>query len=223
MNYEKLKLNTWSRFEHYKFYQGAEQPWFNICCTVNVSILHAYCKKQNLSFFHAYLYLTQLAINSSEPFKYRIVENEVRVYRDIAISIAVIGADEMLRFCELNYLLPFCEFTQHAKKHEQHVKAKPFTAMAPNANEIRQDVIHMSVLPWFNFTSFSNARYSNTGNSIPKVVFGKCHEKEGEMLMPVSVEVHHGMMDGLHVSQFVGKLQGMFDSPEILARTNKLL
>jgi len=219
MNYEKLKLETWSRFEHYKFYQYADQPWFNICCTVNASLLYTYCKRNKLSFLHAYMYLTQLAVNSSEPFKYRVVDGEVRVYRDIAISIAVTGDDEMLRFCELNHILSFSDFTQHAKTIEEEVKARPFTAIAPFENKIRQDVIHMSVLPWFDFTSFSNARITNTLNSIPKVVFGKLNEKEGQMLMPLSVEVHHGMMDGLHVSRFVEKLQGMFDNPKLLVTT----
>jgi chloramphenicol O-acetyltransferase type A len=166
------------------------------------------------------MYLTQLAINSSEPFKYRVIDDEVRVYSDIAISIAVTGDDEMLRFCELSYLLPFSEFTRHAKNTEECVKAKPFNAINPFANEIRQDVIHMSVLPWFDFTSFSNARITNTLNSIPKIVFGKCNEKEGKMFMPLSVEVHHGMMDGLHVSRFVETLQGMFDTPRLLTTTD---
>jgi len=220
MNYEKLKLETWTRFEHYKFYQNADQPWFNICCNINVSKLHAYCKKNKQSFFHAYMYLTQLAVNFSEPFKYRIVDDDVRIYHDIAISFAVTGEDEMLRFCELSYLFPFSEFTRHAKSMEKLVKGKPFSAINPSVNSIRQDVIHMSVLPWFDFTSFSNARLTNTLNSIPKIVFGKCNEKEGELLMPLSVEVHHGMMDGLHVSRFVEKLQAMFDSPNLLAKTD---
>jgi len=217
MNYEKLELKAWSRFEHYKFYKNADQPWFSICCNVNVSILHAYCKKNKYSFFHAYMYLTQLAINNSIPFKYRIVDDEVRVYGDIAISIAVTGEDEMLRFCELSYILPFSEFTKHTQNMEELVKSKPFTALNPGLNSIRQDVIHMSVLPWFDFTSFSNARITNTLNSIPKIVYGKCSKKAGELLMPLSVEVHHGMMDGLNVSRFVEKLQGMFDSPNLLA------
>jgi len=216
MNYETLKLTTWSRYEHFKFYQNADKPWFNICCTVNISKLYSYCKTHKHSFFHSYLYLTQLAINCSKPFKYRIVGDEVRSYRDIAISIAVVAEDEMIRFCELKYTLPFNMFTQHAKNIEQKVKNEPFTAITTGENEIRQDVIHMSVLPWFNFTSFSNARITNTLNSIPKIVFGKCERKGGEMLMPLSVEVHHGMMDGLHVARFVEELQAMFDNPKLL-------
>jgi len=223
MKYETLNLNTWARYEHFKFYQNAVQPWFNICCPINVSKLYSYCKKNGHSFFHSYLYLTQQTINSSKPFKFRVIGDEVRAYHDIGISIAVIAEDEMIRFCELNYTSPFNEFTQHVKHIEASVKAKPFTAVSTCEDIIRQDVVHMSVLPWFNFTSFSNARITNTLNSIPKIVFGKLSEKGGQKLMPLSVEVHHGMMDGLHVSRFVEKLQSMFDDPKLLDNIDRKL
>ena len=83
MNYQTLQLNTWPRAEHFKFYKDAVHPWFNICSNINVSKLYCYCKQQGYSFFHAYLYLTQQAINSNEAFQYRIIGDEVRLYRNI--------------------------------------------------------------------------------------------------------------------------------------------
>jgi chloramphenicol O-acetyltransferase type A len=33
--------------------------------------------------------------------------------------------------------------------------------------------------------------------------------------MPLSIEVHHALMDGLHVAKFVKQLQGYFNEPEL--------
>ncbi|MCP3700956.1 MAG: hypothetical protein GY920_21050 [Aliivibrio sp.] len=34
--------------------------------------------------------------------------------------------------------------------------------------------------------------------------------------MPLSIEVHHGLMDGLHVGQFIQTLQAIFNNPSQL-------
>ncbi len=49
---------------------------------------------------------------------------------------------------------------------------------------------------------------------MPKVAFGKFIHQEGSVLMPTSVEVHHSLMDGLHVGQYLKRLEEMFRSPE---------
>ena len=75
----------------------------------------------------------------------------------------------------------------------------------------RPDVIYHSVIPWISFTSFSNARKKGQGDDIPRIVFGKYFEKEKELHLPVSVEVHHALMDGYHVGQYFTQLQKEFD------------
>ncbi|RYG03106.1 MAG: hypothetical protein EOO02_09150 [Chitinophagaceae bacterium] len=66
---------------------------------------------------------------------------------------------------------------------------------------------HLSALPWLNFTSISHARAFSFPDSCPKISFGKLSEVEGKSLMPVSIHVHHGLMDGFHVAQFVERFE----------------
>ena len=75
----------------------------------------------------------------------------------------------------------------------------------------QKDVIHYSVLPWLDFTSFAHARPGGETNSIPKIVFGKHRRRGGRDRMPISVEVHHALMDGLHVSRFLESFQTLLD------------
>jgi chloramphenicol O-acetyltransferase type A len=39
------------------------------------------------------------------------------------------------------------------------------------------------------------------------------------MLMPFSVEVHHALMDGLHVARYVARIEEMLAEPEIYLNT----
>nr|HRC84111.1 CatA-like O-acetyltransferase [Thermoanaerobaculia bacterium] len=75
----------------------------------------------------------------------------------------------------------------------------------------RDDLIHYSVLPWVAFTSFAHARKHNPGDSVPKIVFGRHQDRAGRRLLPVSVEVHHALVDGLHVGRFFARFQHYLD------------
>ncbi len=86
--------------------------------------------------------------------------------------------------------------------------------------EIRQDTIHMTVLPWVDFTSMTHARDTKHPDSIPKMALGKLTQNGDRMRMPLSIEVHHGMMDGLHVGQFINILQVLFNQPSLLDLNN---
>ena len=75
---------------------------------------------------------------------------------------------------------------------------------------------HFNVLPWVDFTSMTHARDVNFRDSVPKMAFGKLVQQGEQWRMPLSIEVHHGLMDGLHVGQFIQVLQAMFDNPSQL-------
>jgi chloramphenicol O-acetyltransferase type A len=77
-----------------------------------------------------------------------------------------------------------------------------------------QDLIRYSVLPWLDFTSLSHARDFSKRDSIPLITFGKITEASGRWTMPVSIHVHHGLVDGEQVGRFVGLFEERLAAPE---------
>jgi len=74
------------------------------------------------------------------------------------------------------------------------------------------NLIYGSTIPWISFTGMKHARKgteSQTG--IPKVVFEKLLELNNSRQLPFSVEVHHALMDGLHVAELIQKMQQEMD------------
>ena len=49
-------------------------------------------------------------------------------------------------------------------------------------------------------------KHTNSGkkdNATPLFDWGKYYEKNGKIMIPISVQVHHSFVDGMHVGQFV--------------------
>jgi len=219
MTYYVVNQSQWPRAEHFKLYQGFSHPWYNICLNIDVTELYQYCKRHDHRFFHSYLYMTQQALNQCKPMAYRLVEDEVRVYSPIGISVALLAEDESVRFCDLPYATEFKPFTQGATQAEIDIKSSPFILEQFIGKEMRQNTIHLTVLPWVDFTSMTHARDTKHPDSIPKMALGKLVKSGDCWRMPLSIEVHHGMMDGLHVGQFIETLQALFDQPSLLDAT----
>jgi len=78
--------------------------------------------------------------------------------------------------------------------------------------EHTDNVIFYSAIPWVHFTSLSHARNFETHQGIPMISFGKIIEKEGVNIMPVSIHVHHGLVDGIHVGKYVDVFQEILNS-----------
>ncbi|HNW93561.1 MAG TPA: CatA-like O-acetyltransferase [bacterium] len=74
----------------------------------------------------------------------------------------------------------------------------------------------ITCLPWVAFTSFVLPVATRQPDSVPRIAWGKFIESGGKVTLPVAVQVHHAVVDGLHVGQFYARCQGMCNSPELL-------
>jgi chloramphenicol O-acetyltransferase type A len=48
-------------------------------------------------------------------------------------------------------------------------------------------------------------------DSCPSISFGKMTESNGKRLMPVSVHLHHALIDGLHIGQYIDCFQELMN------------
>lgn len=206
-----LDIQTWNRREHFYFFKKYELPFFNICAEVDVTALQRHVKEHGLSFFVAALYLSTKAANTIEPFRYRLRGERVLLHDVIHAGSTVLLPNEAFTFCYFDYTPNFNAF-HAAAKHKLAQIANGGQEFEPR--EDRDDLVHYSMIPWLSFTSFAHARKLNAEDSIPKIVFGKYHEVEEKLMMPVSVEVHHALLDGLHVGKFFELFQRELLQPE---------
>jgi chloramphenicol O-acetyltransferase type A len=206
-----LNLNTWSRRIHFEFFKNYANPYFNICARVDVTALLEFTRDhKGISFSIAYHFLSIKAANEVESFRYRLVGDRVVVHERIHAGTIVLLPDESFTFVYFDYDEDFNRFHADAK-----VAVEKALAGGPRLDERadQDNLIYHSVLPWFSFTSISHARNLGQVDSVPKISFGKYVKEDGRVMMPVSVEVHHALMDGLHVGKYFELFEGYLSDP----------
>lgn len=202
-----LDLNSWNRKDHFEFFKNYDQPFFGITADLDVSKAHLKAKEIGASFFLYYLHKTLTVINKLAPFRYRILNDKVVIYDEIRAGATINRPDSTFSFSYLPYHKNFAQFQKEATVIIENIR---LTSGLPHTDR-SQDVAYFSAIPWVKFTSIEHAMNSKTEDSVPKIAFGKWENKEGKKLMPVSVHVHHALMDGVHVGQFYELLQQLLD------------
>lgn len=206
-----LDLDSWKRRDHFHFFRNYDRPFFNICANVDVTTLREVTRSPaGPSFFLASLYLSLRAANAIEEFRYRIRGDGVLVHEVIHGGSTVLRDDQTFGFGYFDYDPDFNRFEKRAAEVLERVRTGPPT-LDPRPD--RDDLIHYSIIPWVAFTSFSHASRRDSENSVPKLVFGRHFKVGSSRLMPVSVEVHHALMDGLHVGRFFASFQELLADP----------
>ena len=206
--YTILDLDNWNRKDHFHFFGQFEEPFFSVTANVDCTAAYNRAKQMGISFYLYYLYQCLRAANQVENFKYRIVDGDVRIYDRVDVSATSNRKDGTFGFAYINFDNDLDTFIENAKAEISRVEITPGLIPAVSG----ENVIHCSALPWINFTSLSHARSFTFKDSCPKVSFGKVTETGGSRSMPVSVTVHHGLMDGLHVGQYFDAFQDCLNS-----------
>ncbi|MEO6150205.1 MAG: chloramphenicol acetyltransferase [Mucilaginibacter sp.] len=206
-----IDIENWGRKEHFEFFSKFEEPFYGVVVDVDCTNIYKQAKDNGYSFYLFYLHKILTAVNNSEPFKYRINDGKIVIHDVIGVGPTVGRDDHTFGYGIIDYDRDFATFVTLANKDIARVKAAKGLANPTG----RQDIIHFSALPWIKFTSVSHARSFSYPDSVPKISVGKVTEKHGRLWMPVSVHVHHGLVDGYHVGQFIEVLEKLFveDTP----------
>lgn len=202
-----LNIETWNRKDQFRFFNQFEEPFFGVTVQIDCTNAYRLSKEKEYSFFLYYLHASLKAANQIEPFRYRIENDQVYLYDVVNASPTINRPDGTFGFSYMDYHPDFIPFTQHAKKAIDEVRNS--SGLIPAVSG--ENVIHYSSVPWLNFTSLSHARSFLFKDSCPKISFGKMTEVNGRKQMPVSIHVHHALMDGFHVGQFVELFQELLE------------
>ncbi len=206
-----LDVKSWARRDLFEFFRGYDNPYFNICAQLDVTrLLECLRSRPETSSTLTYHYCALRAANEIEPFRYRLRGEEVFIHDVIHGGTIVLLSNESFNFAYFAYHEDFREFISEAQRATKDAQS-PGATFTPNPGD---DRIHFSVLPWVSFTSFSHARNLSEEDSVPKIAFGKFIKEGKRTLLPISVDVHHALMDGLHVGRYLSRFQELLQEPE---------
>ncbi len=204
-SFRKIELAGWPRRPAYEFFRDFDLPFWNVTVPVEVGPLRRWCQRTGHGFFPASLWLCTRAANEVPELRQRLRPDGVIEWDELYAGSTVLHDDHTFTFCYFDYDPDPDVFCRKAKRRlEAHRAGKVF---APR--DEADDLIHFSVLPWLSFTGFQHARRLGRDDSVPKIVLGKFEARDGRTCMPVSIEVHHALVDGYHVGQFFERMAAL--------------
>ena len=205
---QKLNIETWNRKEHFLFFKQMEEPFFGVTVPIDCTKAYAKSKELGFSFFTYYLHKTLAAVNATESFRYRIIDNEVYLFDQIDASATILREDKTFGFSLMEYAEDIDEFAEIIKKEIARIQET--TGLI--TRDFSENLIHFSALPWINFTSYSHARSFSFADSCPKISFGKMMDVNGKKTMQMAIHVHHGLIDGYDVGLFLSCFEELMNS-----------
>jgi len=211
---EYLDVANWSRRDLLEFFIGYTKPYFNVCTQIDVTNLKAFVNQQHYKISLALHYFALRVANEIEPFRYRLKDEKVLVYDVVNGGTTVLLPNESFAYAYFDYQRDFEKFLTDMSKAVDDVRI----GSGPLKPTLRDDVIYHTTLPWISFTSFAHARTKGRGDSIPRIVFGKFTKENERVMLPISVEVHHALMDGLHVGRYLSRLEEALAEPETFVK-----
>lgn len=205
-----LDLAAWPRRATFEFFRGFDKPYFNVCVRLDVTALVALKPRLPGGLMLAYHHLVMRLANEIEPFRYRVDGGRVRVLDTVHASAAVLRQDDSIGFAYLDYHPDPVLFAQRAAPVVAAV-TRGDVPFDPGLDQTAH--LHFTTLPWLDFSSFSHARNWGREDSIPKFAFGRLQREGDRWRMALSIEVHHALMDGLHVGRLVQALEERLQDP----------
>ncbi|RZK27488.1 MAG: chloramphenicol acetyltransferase, partial [Hymenobacter sp.] len=178
---------------------------FGLVATVDCTRALAEAKRLGVPFSLYYLHCTLLAVNEIEALRYRIEDGQVYCYDRIHASATIGRADHTFGFSFIEQHHELAAFVAAATVEIAAVQASEGLRLSPAT--ARPDVIHFSAIPWVRFTGLTHARSFGRPDSCPKISVGQTYVEGAATLLPVSINVHHGLADGYHVGQFLAAFQ----------------
>lgn len=204
-----IDIDHWKRKEEYAFFRTFQSPLVGVTVEVDCSVCCRRAKEAGVPLSLYYLHAALVASNRVEEFRYRQVDGKVYLYDKLDLFTPILTGEGNYRSVALSYREDFREFLAEAQPVVE--SAKRGEGHAHGDGEHRSDLVLISVNPWYRFTGIQLSDPENPHESIPIFTFGKITRIEGRDMMPVSLRLNHGFVDGFHIGCFLKEFQRMLD------------
>ena len=207
-----IEMQAWSRRNHFRLFNTFNHPHFSMCVNVDMTAFYPFVKRNGYSLTVSMVYVISRASNAIPEFRHRIRGDQVVEHEIVNPGFSILIDKDLFSFCAVEYVENFSEFARRAEKKIADVKAH----LDLEGNPEKDEVLWMSPIPWVSFTSFSHPMPLHPADSIPRFAWGKYFQESDTLKMPLSVQGHHAVIDGIHMGRFYETLQDYLHHPEVI-------
>lgn len=215
MTMRTIEFTSPHQRRHFEFFRSMNHPHFSLCANVEIGGWLDMARRRGLKITPSIVHLLARVANEIPQLRRRIREDRA-VEHDIVHPTFSVATDvsDAFSFCHVEYSPDLEDFVQRATAAMEEMRTNPIFEDEPG----RDDYLFMSPLPWVSFTSVQHAMQYHPHDSVPRISWGKFSESGGRTMMPLSLQAHHALVDGVHVGKFFQRVEEIValqgDSPD---------
>ncbi|WMM24010.1 CatA-like O-acetyltransferase [Tissierella sp. MB52-C2] len=102
---------------------------------------------------------------------------------------------------------PQDDYIEFDRKYKQLIKKYAESKGVLPQFDLPPNVFNVSSIPWTHFEHFSSNSKISENQLTTMLTMAKYEQYSSKLLMPITVQAHHGIVDGYHISMFIDRLQ----------------
>ena len=199
--YQIIDEKNWKRSMHCIVFRNSVEPAFCVTFELDITDFLKMIKNKGYSFTFAMVYAICKCANEIEEFRYRFLDGKIVLYDKIDTAFTYLDKEtELFKVVNVPITDTIEEYVASAARTAAELK-EYFTGPLGN------DVFQCSAMPWVEYLHISHTNSGKKDNATPLFDWGKYHDRDGKIYMPVSVQAHHSFVDGIHIGKLVKRLQ----------------
>lgn len=208
-HYTQVNLNEWSRGNLFKSYMDNMRIVMSLTVDIDVTNLITFIKNNNLKFYPSMIWVVSKIVNAHDEFKYSWDDNHNLIKWDFISPSYADFHKEDENFTKLVTVFSDNIFEFHNRfmvDKEQNRFRRAFVENQP------RNFFDVSCLPWVRYRHFDVHVFDKGDFLAPVITWGKYEAEQEKYLMPLSMNIHHAVADGFHLSRFFIEVQELISS-----------
>ena len=207
--YTKVNLEEWNRGSLFQHYIDNLRIVMSLTVDIDITKLLAFSKRSHLKFYPSMIWVVSKVVNAHDEFKYGWDnDGDLIKWNYISPSYADFHKEDE-SFTKL--VTPFSDdllefhgrFMADQEAHKNH---RAFVENQP------RNFFDVSCLPWVKYKHFDVHVFDEGKFLAPVITWGKYERNGAGYLMPVTMNLHHAVADGFHLSRFFTEVQDLIHS-----------
>ena len=204
MKFTPIDINNWNRKEYFEHYHK------NIPCTYSMTVKLdiTKIKIKNKHLYSTLLFCLTQIINRHQEFRTCFNSEGTLGFFDEMIPSYTVFNPETEIFTSL--------WTSETKDYNMFYQAykKDVATFGKNQGligkpDMPENVFNVSMIPWVSFDAFNLNLQKGYDYLLPIFTFGKYYKENDKYWLPLSIQVHHAVCDGVHTCRLINELQEM--------------
>lgn len=212
MNFTAIDMESWNRKEHFEYYMNTVRCSYSVVVNVDITMLRKKIKAIGVKDYITQIYVLSSVVNKCPEFRMSLDENGQLGCWDVVNPLYTVLHKEKETFSSI--WTPYDgSFEKFYTSCISDIDEFGTGAFSPKPN-CPGNIFTVSSVPWIDFSAFNINVFSEGTYLLPIFTIGKYIEDNGKILMPLAIQVHHAVCDGLHVGRFIEKVRAMVDTCE---------